>query len=325
MYEQFAADAGDGNDVGATQLIDLDGIDGFRFVVARLGEAARLEPGFWDTDYLLRYLKERVPNVTDNDIAALGVTDPSIQHYLTIVAQTDADRAQASQQRRALPSQSYEQIKTQFLPARKQVPYTRLKRWGQSASPEDITAAAHDLLKQDDLFQLASYLAIFDQRMFPLGIQPLLPLVRHSDDRVVMWALNALSLFRDATLRDVGLELLRTNWHASDALGLFNLNYQVGDEEVFIALLDAAQTDDDVHAFGFGLVAILTHTTVHRASELLCTLYKRLPCSLCRTKVVQQLVMLKAIPDWMINECHYDADEDTRGIVQRYQAGNESD
>lgn len=325
MYEQFAAHAGDGNDVGTTQLIDLDGIDGFRFVAARLGEAARLDPEFWDTDYLLTHLKKRSPSVTDTDIAALGDTDASIQRYLALVARNTAHREQASQQRLNTFSQSYEEIKAQLVAAKKQNPHLRLKRWGKSASSEDIEIAAQDLLKQDDPHLLASYLAMFVQRQFPLGIQPLLPFVRHSNDRVARWALDALSLFRDPILRDVALELLRDNQLASDALSLFNLNYQVGDEEAFVSLLDKAQLDDEVHAIGFGLIDILAHTPVLRASEILFALYEQEPCSLCRTKVVKLLGGMKAIPDWMIHECHYDADEDTRAIVQHYQARSEND
>lgn len=178
-------------------------------------------------------------------------------------------------------------------------------------------------MKQDTPQRLAAYLAIFVQRQFPLGLQPLLPFIRHSDDRVVRWALQALSLFRDPVLRDIGFELFRDNWHPSDALDLFILNYQVGDEEVFIALLEKADNDDEVHALNFGLLDILTHNNVHRASDILCMLYERLPCSLCRTKVVRLLVTTKAIPEWMVRECHYDVGDDTRAIVQEYKAGSE--
>ena len=233
MYEQFAANAGGRLDVGATQLIDLDGIDGFRFVAARLGEAARLDPDFWDIDHLLDHLRKCVPSATiDAEITALGAADASVQYYLDVVAQNVAAQEQAARERQDIRSQSHAQIKTQLLPVGKQVPYLRLKRWGQSASPEDIEAAAHDLLKQNDSTQIAAYLAIFEQRIFPLGIQPLVPFIRHSDERVARWALDALSLFRDPAVRDVGLELLRTGWQGSNALSLFNLNYQVGDEEL---------------------------------------------------------------------------------------------
>lgn len=89
MYEQFSAYAGDGNDIGATQLIDLDGVKGFRFVAARLGEVARDDPDFWDSDHLLRHLKEQTSGaVTDADIAALGASEPAVLRYLDIVAAT---------------------------------------------------------------------------------------------------------------------------------------------------------------------------------------------------------------------------------------------
>lgn len=74
-------------------MIDLDGLDGFRFVAARLGEAARRDPEFWNDNYLLQHVKERLPDLTDASIAALGATDASVQHYLDGVARTTARRA----------------------------------------------------------------------------------------------------------------------------------------------------------------------------------------------------------------------------------------
>lgn len=319
MYEQFAANAGDSNDFGATQLIDLDGIDGFRFVAARLGEAARLDSKFWDDAALMEYLKKCVPDITDADIAALGSIDASVQHYLDVVAQTMAQRAEIAQQRQDTGDLSYAQLK-QIMEAQKPVRYSSFKRWGRSASAADCEAAARDMLKQNDSRMLAAYLAIFAQHRFPFGIQSLLPYIWHEDNLVARWTLDALSLFRDPALHDLGLELLRVNRHTGDALGLFNLNYHVGDEEVFISLLDAAQTNDEVHALGFGLIDVLTQNSVHREREILLMLYERQPCSLCRLKVVRRLAALRAIPDWMLHECQYDADEDTRAIVQRYQA-----
>ncbi len=320
MYEQFAAHAGDGNDIGATQLIDLYGIDGFRFVAARLGEAARVDPDFWDSAHLLRHLKERMPNViTDVEIAALGATDPSVQRYLDVVASTEAGRQQASQQRQNMAYQAYAQLKEQLLAQQNKLSYFKLKQWGQHASDDDINAAAHDLLRQDDSRCLASYLAIFAQRAFPLGSEPLVPFVRHTNERVARWALHALSVFDSRLLRDLGLQLLEENWHGSDALGLFVLNYQPGDEQLFIRLLEAAQTHDEVHAVSFGLIDILAQNTVAQAFRLRCMMYEQQPCSLCRTKVVDQLIATQTIPAWMILECQYDADEDTRLAVQSYQ------
>lgn len=319
MYEQFAAHAGDGTDIGATQLIDLDGVEGFRFVAARLGEAARLDPEFWDTDDLVTHLKEQLPNITDADIVALGRSDSSIQAYLAVVAQTMTRRAQASLRRKNTPLQPYSKLKAQ-LATGNQAPYGHLRRWGKSAHAADIDAAARDLLKQDDPRLLACYLAIFIKRQFPLGIQPLLPLIRHSDERVAWMALEALSLFRDPTLRDIGLALLGDNGRAHAAVGLFNLNYETGDEQMFISLLDGAQADEDVHAIGFGLVDVLYHNNIYRSPEILVTLYERQPCSRCRKKVVALLAEMKAIPEWMRHECHYDANEDTCDIVLHYKA-----
>lgn len=127
IYEQFAAHAGDGADIGGTQLIDLDGIDGFGFVTAHLGEAARHDPEFWDTDYLIEHLKEQVPTIIDADIVALGAGNSSIQFYLDVVAQTIQQRKHRSQQHQDEQPQTYTQLKEQLSAIKRQIPYARLK------------------------------------------------------------------------------------------------------------------------------------------------------------------------------------------------------
>jgi hypothetical protein len=319
MYRQFAAYAGDGNDIGAAQLIDLDGLQGFQFVAARLGDIARADPDFWDTDYLISQVKDRAAGaVTDADIEALGAADPSVRRYLDVVVETTARRQKAALQRHRLRDEPYAALKERLLARQQKLSIYQLKQWGPHAREQDLDAAADDLLRQEDPHSLASYLAIFNQRPFPRGFRPLLPFVRHTDERVVRQALQALSLFQSAELRDLGLALLSDHWQPSDSLNLFVRNYQPGDERIFLSLLEAAQSHDEVHALGYGLIDILAQNAVVEAVALRSLLYERQPCSLCRTKVVRQLVTSRTIPAWMLEECQFDADEDTRQAVTSY-------
>lgn len=317
MYEQFSACAGDGNDIGATQLIDLDGIEGFRFVATRLGEVVRDDPDFWDTNHLLEHLKEQTSGaVTDADITALGTSNRAVQRYLENVAATMTRRQQATQQRQILRNWPYTVLKEHISTAQQKPSSYQLGQWGQHASDDDLRAAAQDLLKQNDPLHLSSYLAIFIHRPFPLGFEPLLSLVRHNREQVARRTLQALSRFQSPVLRELGIELLQDRWHSSDALELFVQNYQPGDENIFVTLLEAAQSHDEVHALGFGMIDILAQNTVAQAYTLRSMLYERQPCSLCRTKVVQQLVSTHSISQWMRDECQFDADEATRKAVQ---------
>lgn len=321
MYDQFAAYAGDGNDVGASQLIDLDGVEGFRFVAARLGEVARADPAFWDTDHLLIQLKEMTSgSVSDADIAALGTADPAVQRYLDVVADTTTQRQTTARQSQQRCDEPYAALKERLLTRGAKLSLYQLKQWGLRASTEELEAAADDLLRQKDSRMLTSYLAIFEQRPFPQGFRPLVPLVRHTDEHVVRRTLQVLGQFQSAELHDLGLELLRDQWHPGDAIDLFVRNYQPSDERVFLAVLEAAESHDDVHALGFGLVDILAQNDVAEAFALRSLLYERQPCSLCRTKVVRQLMTSRTIPAWMLQECQFDADDDTRQAVASYTA-----
>jgi hypothetical protein len=46
-------------------------------------------------------------------------------------------------------------------------------------------------------------------------------------------------------------------------------------------------------------------------------IYENNPCTNCRTKTVEQLAAIDRLPDWMREECRYDASEDTRNLVRR--------
>jgi hypothetical protein len=46
-------------------------------------------------------------------------------------------------------------------------------------------------------------------------------------------------------------------------------------------------------------------------------LYENEPCTICRCSCVDQLIALDMLPDWMREECRYDAYSHTRETVQK--------
>lgn len=100
LYEQCAELASLGETIGAEQLIQLDGIDGFLFLAQRLGEAIDSETDLWDYDYVLRCLENQIdPGQLHDALAHARATQPFVDRYLTVVEQTRAKRKQAADQR----------------------------------------------------------------------------------------------------------------------------------------------------------------------------------------------------------------------------------
>jgi hypothetical protein len=93
-------------------------------------------------------------------------------------------------------------------------------------------------------------------------------------------------------------------------------NYQEGDFRRIEQSLKITGDTDELHDVGMAVRHLLAVNCPPDAGKSLEFLYENGPCSLCRGEFVEKLIALESIPDWMREECLYDADPDTRKLVQ---------
>jgi hypothetical protein len=66
------------------------------------------------------------------------------------------------------------------------------------------------------------------------------------------------------------------------------------------------------------LTSVRQFIEAHRSEEAersLLLLYENGPCSMCRHGTVEELIAINRLPHWMMEECRYDADGDTRKLA----------
>ena len=73
---------------------------------------------------------------------------------------------------------------------------------------------------------------------------------------------------------------------------------------------------DALHNLGFAVVEFAKAHPGAAGERALRMLYDKGPCSLCRTHVVRLLVEMKRFPEWMAQECRWDANPNTRAVAQ---------
>ncbi len=175
--------------------------------------------------------------------------------------------------------------------------------------------AAADLLAETDDERLVAYLRMFRLRPFPRAIDRLLELARSENDRVAVGALVALSKIQDERVRALGLDLM-AEAKCGYAVDLLTHNSQDGDYRIIERLLQKRSEADDYHRLGQGVRGFVeAHRSVEAERPLL-LLYENGPCALCRHGVVEELIAINRFPDWMRDECQYDAYSETRKLVK---------
>jgi hypothetical protein len=320
MYERAAELASAGDIDGASQLVELDGLDGFLWVARHFGEAIECDPELWFSDHLLRQLEGQLgAEPVHAMLARARAEQPFVDHYLRCVERVQSKRHAAAQQRAKLIVSPYSEIKA-YLGTCSSLAV--MERWGEQASDEDLARAAQQLFIETDPRWLEAHLQIFQRRRFPLPARLLIPFVWHERERVARRAIGALAQFQDAEIRALAFDLIAANRFVGAALELFERNYQAGDEQRFAELLERAADDDEVHSAGFGIIDIFKQNRTTAAANLLFTLYERGPCSLCRTRVVERLIEIDRVPNWLAMECQHDAEEDIRELINQYLASH---
>ncbi len=318
-----------GDELRAHNLISLDGTDGFLFAVEQFGKrlpaCSEQEPPYWfpaseeDWDDDERAYWEAVTQRAANN--------PHLAAYVTFEQERRANWKTKAKRPRPITSLSYDQLKPKI--THRTSEYS-LAKWGERANEADLMLAANDLLtleEQSDPVLLRKYISIFRKRRFPLDPQRLIDLAsqaRHESPacdehdrftphtRLILAALNALANISHPAVRQLAFELVEGRQWIAYAAILFKSNWQNSDWSVLEALTQETFEPDDYHGMGMDIRELFEAHPEPEASQTLINLYKYGPCSECRRRFVEALDSIQAVPEWMREECRYDANLDLR-------------
>jgi hypothetical protein len=100
-------------------------------------------------------------------------------------------------------------------------------------------------------------------------------------------------------------------------VGLLVNNFESEDWALIESLFDGSLDEHDYHSLGFSIRDVFKKHPSLDAVPALIRMFDANPCSRCREDVVESLVSLNALPDWMAEECRYDANLDLRAYAER--------
>jgi len=196
------------------------------------------------------------------------------------------------------------------------VPRVEWFRWSRSASDEELRQLADRLFRESDPARIKRYLQVFRRGILAHFDARFLELADHPDREVRWFAVGVLDEYCDPAIRGLALSRLQNSRFEDGEIRLLEKNYEVGDHELIESLTSLVPVGDHLHSFTMGVLDIYEANETQDAIRLLLFVYEHTPCSLCRERSVKQLLKQDALPDWVRNECPYDASEDVRELVQ---------
>jgi hypothetical protein len=124
-------------------------------------------------------------------------------------------------------------------------------------------------------------------------------------------------------VRALALQLRgRNDWWRSSWIGLLRYNYQSGDHRLIEDSVRLETDEEAIHNMAWDLFKLVDDLDRPELSPSLELLYDRNPCAECRGRIVCHLHKLHALPDWIIEECRHDSDENTRAFIAALDGGS---
>lgn len=189
--------------------------------------------------------------------------------------------------------------------------------FARHATAEELRSAYAALATERRPLQLSKLLHVFARRRPPIWKPFLLTFARSSDDSVQRFIWEVLAHFRRPEVRRLALAAARRRRDvANGSLSLFEKNYSRGDLDLILAALSGVNRNES-HGVGMSVLDIAKGNTDKALAPAYVAAYELTPCALCRTGLFKKLLSLKSAPEWMLEECLEDTDEDTRALARK--------
>lgn len=297
------------------EIVELEGEEGYRFVVERAGEALSKHSEYWISDIFELVLDEKLGE--GRALAILDRESPGNRHIAAYREAVVAYRARTALKPDLTPPPVDELIE-QILASAKRIP--RLPVFGERASPGDRRKVASLDFAIMEPIPLQNFLCYFTRSGFP-ELQPEhLALLRHPEERVRWWAHSALSHHAEPPVRQAAYEALERR----EVEFFVKLLCRSGLAEDIESLLTAIHAPavlsdrDETHAVVWALVHLVRENGNMGDLRLPVWIYEFSPCRSCRNKAVKVMAERSILPRWIARECLSDAYEDTREIAAKH-------
>jgi hypothetical protein len=193
--------------------------------------------------------------------------------------------------------------------------------FGKHATPEELEKVYACLLNEHYDPTRIRLLWVFRRAKLPRIDDIVLDWANSNNAELRAASLAALSQFSDPRIHQLAKMKAETGQifgADEDALDLFILNYENGDELLIKNSLDHLRPiPNDAHSLGYSILMLADQHENAALTDLLSWVYENTPCAHCRSRAITWLDRFHQFSDALRFECEYDADKAIREMARR--------
>ncbi|HTN02056.1 MAG TPA: hypothetical protein VL132_09270 [Planctomycetaceae bacterium] len=299
--------------IGEGQLMDIAGEPGLLFIAGIRGRLLRERSWEWDDGAIVDWAIEQFGE--DRTAEVLQASDDSdVRRFFGVW------KNQVSVEPASPGSSLVDQLRTAsaldaIADARTTGNRFRMRTWAKYAKADDLKLVMNHLWVEEDPAALAKLLRIFWGGPLPEFDKRLIGLCGHEHEQVRRAAYYALAENRHPKIREFALQRLDKLTGELPVLRLLTKNYEPGDEQRILAAIQPSDDISFLHWLILDLLNVIEANPDSDSSQLGIAVYALSPCANCRNRAVELMVEEGVAPDWLLEECRDDSEEDCRKVV----------
>lgn len=308
--------------IGEGTLLELGGEEAFRFIARIRGKLLETRPWDWDNEAIIgrgveKFGEPQIRNLL-NDPA-----DPGISRFVA------AWRDEMSQVTKASRQSHTERMRAITLDEIMEAINGNdrcfwLRGWGMHADEVAIGVVQGHLRAVQEPGLVAKLLRVFWNRALPDFEPRLIELCRHADSEVRRSAFNALKCNSHPLIRAFAIAELEKGVRSGQVVSLFINNYEQGDEHRIAEAMELPDDSNELHWLLMDVVKVLEKYEGADCSRLGLAAYALTPCENCRADAARLLHNRHVAPRWLIEECRYDSNEESRKLWEQVSGATEA-
>ncbi len=310
IYNRFYTDVITGSDwAGAMQIIEMDGIEGLKYIAETFGRGLEHNHDAWHDDSLIRSFNQHYPEIdVFRELDEAGADNHFIKKY--------TDEVKKNREERDINSPLkvvYKDIIEDIL-SRKPRRFLKIK-----LTEDELTLIAERFLIEKDTENREKLLAVFIRHKYPLDSSYILQLAKQyakPRNKLGKIALDALAFLKSDDIRQFALEQIALSKKPELFTCIFRFNYQAGDCKLLTEIVQKAKNEFVVECLMHDYVRIFETNKTPECREPLEALYEKSNCGMHRSDIVWLLIENKMLSDKIKAEIKFDSDEDTRKLAE---------
>lgn len=315
IYDRFFNRPIDGADwAGYAEIIELDGIEGLKFIAEKIGRSLAQHPDDWQDNTIIDHFQRINPEIdAEALLAEAGQNNGDIRAYLENVQRTVAG-AKIYQKKSSVSQDIVEEV----LLNKQHFRYPK-----QGLAVAELQIIAERLLVEKNKINREKLLSVFERFKFPLHHQLILDLASRkikSTTKAANLAIDALRFLSSESIRNFAIKRIATSNNPGPLTRILKANYKKGDARLLTSLVDRYKNEHIIESLAISYVDIYQSNAIKECKEPLEALYHKSTCAIHRADLVKILITNHVLSAQIKAEIKFDCNGAIRKLVDEFES-----